>query len=124
MSLDNFYKVLTVKDGSDPNLKLIECEINKDHQVFEGHFPGNPVMPGVCMLHIVKEMAENCVGKSLFMEQCTNVKFLSIMNPQLDSKLWLEIFINEDGDKVRIKGNAKSQDIIVLKLSVVYRSLN
>lgn len=124
MSLENFYKVMTTKDAEDPNIKLIEIEINKDHQVFEGHFPGNPVMPGVCMLHIIKEITEGLVGRSLFMEQCTNVKFLSIINPQLDSRLWLEIAINEDGEKVRVKGTTKFQDSIALKLSVVYRLMN
>ena len=124
MSLENFYSVVAKKDGADPGVKLIEIEINKDHQVFEGHFPGNPVMPGVCMLHIIKEVTEGYVGKALFMEQCTNVKFMSIINPELNSRLSLEIAINEDDEKVKIKGNTIFQDNIALKLSVVYRFMN
>ena len=34
------------------------CRIvfNAAHDIFKGHFPGQPVVPGVCMMEMVKEL--------------------------------------------------------------------
>lgn len=33
------------------------------HPVYAGHFPGNPVLPGVCTLQIVRECLERGTGR-------------------------------------------------------------
>jgi len=40
-------------------------DINKDCDIFNGHFPGHPVVPGACMLQIVKEVLEKALETSL-----------------------------------------------------------
>ena len=32
--------------------------LNASHIIYEAHFPGNPVTPGVCIIQIVKELVE------------------------------------------------------------------
>ena len=29
-------------------------ELNAAHSIFKGHFPGQPIVPGVCMMQMVK----------------------------------------------------------------------
>ena len=48
--------------------------LNKDHDIFKGHFPGNPVTPGVCMMQIVKELTEECIGMKVLLKSASNVK--------------------------------------------------
>ncbi len=40
-------------------------DINKDCDIFKGHFPGHPVVPGACMLQIVKDVLEEALKVSV-----------------------------------------------------------
>jgi 3-hydroxyacyl-[acyl-carrier-protein] dehydratase len=67
---------------SDQELKC-RLVFNEDHAIFKGHFPGNPVVPGVCMMEIVKELLQEQVMQSLVLRTSGNVKFLQIISPLL-----------------------------------------
>ena len=57
MLLENFYKIIHIKEREDGK-QAIEIELNPGHVLYQGHFPGQPVVPGVCTLQIIKESAE------------------------------------------------------------------
>ena len=63
----------------------LSCRIvfNADHDIFKGHFPGQPVVPGVCMMEIVKELLQNKVNKPLVLQNARNVKFLGFISPDM-----------------------------------------
>jgi 3-hydroxymyristoyl/3-hydroxydecanoyl-(acyl carrier protein) dehydratase len=37
-------------------------DINRDCEIFKGHFPGQPIAPGACMLQIVKDILEKATS--------------------------------------------------------------
>ncbi len=118
MLLKNFY---TIKSKNlEGETKKYEVLINKEHDIFLGHFPDNPVMPGVCMIQIIKELTEELVGRSLFMEKCSNVKFTALINPQVNNLLSLDITIKEVEGKFKIKNSTSFGETVALKLSAVY----
>ena len=49
MLLENFYKIIHIKEREDGKQE-IEIELNPGHVLYQGHFPGQPVVPGVCTL--------------------------------------------------------------------------
>ena len=51
------------------------------HKIFEGHFPGQPVVPGACMLQMVKEVTEIILDKKVQLTKADNLKFLQLINP-------------------------------------------
>lgn len=59
-----------------------ELFINADHKIFEGHFPNQPVVPGVCMMQMIKEIVEHVIGKETNLEKAADMKFLAVINPQ------------------------------------------
>lgn len=65
--------------------------INPAHPIFEGHFPGQPVVPGVCMLQLVKDVAETALGKPLFLKLVAQVKFLQVLVPAYQQNIALRI---------------------------------
>lgn len=67
----------TVEEG----IILVEIRLNADHQIYEGHFPGSPVTPGVVQLQIVKEILESHLQRKLRMKAMRICKFLQIINP-------------------------------------------
>lgn len=42
---------------------------------FEGHFDGNPIVPGVCLIELVRVHAESVLGKSLEVNAIRNCRF-------------------------------------------------
>ena len=53
------------------------CTIDFDpaFRGFEGHFEGNPIVPGVCLILAVRAAAETVLGKSLAARSISNCRF-------------------------------------------------
>ncbi|MFH6602755.1 3-hydroxyacyl-ACP dehydratase [Maribacter algicola] len=99
-------------------------QLNKDHRVFEGHFPGNPVMPGVCMIQIIKELTEKALEKKLFLSVASNVKFMAIINPEKNGIIQLVLDITEEDAIVKVKNTTSFEDTVALKLNATFKTLS
>lgn len=123
MVLKDFYKIVSEENTSDSkhNVTIL---VNEKHEIFKGHFPGNPIMPGVCMIQIVKELTEKITKQTLMIQTLANVKFMALINPENNPELRLEldITITED-DLVKVKNTTYFNDTVALKLSNVYKKL-
>jgi 3-hydroxyacyl-[acyl-carrier-protein] dehydratase len=60
---------------------LFTIELNPTHPIYAGHFPGNPVVPGVCQVQIIKELVASIIEKEASLLKSDNIKFLSIIDP-------------------------------------------
>ena len=119
MLLKNLYK--TVSFVYKDNHVNAEIVIDKDHEIFKGHFPDNPVMPGVCMIQIIKELTEKALDLTLFMEKSRNIKFMALINPNINSNLKLELTITEEDGKFKVKNITKMDEVLALKFSGTFR---
>ena len=115
MQLKDFY---TVNDlAVAENKATAKITINKDHHIFDGHFPGNPVTPGVCMMQIIKELTETVVEKKLMMQSSSNIKFMAIINPQKTPDLVLSLDITRTDEGYKVKNSTSFEDTVALKLT-------
>jgi 3-hydroxyacyl-[acyl-carrier-protein] dehydratase len=123
MVLKDFYNVLSEEKISDSKYN-ITILVNEKHEVFKGHFPGNPIMPGVCMIQIIKELTEKITQETLMIQTLANVKFMALINPETNPELRLEldIVITED-DLVKVKNTTYFNDTVALKLNNVYKKM-
>ncbi|WP_348822371.1 3-hydroxyacyl-ACP dehydratase [Flavobacterium aestuarii] len=123
MLLKDFYTIKVLENTVDSKYKA-QITINERHEVFQGHFPGNPIMPGVCMMQIIKELTEQITTCSLFMESLSNVKFMALINPFVNPDLLLELDINTTDDNlVKVKNVSYFDQTVALKLSCVYKKV-
>jgi len=53
-----------------------------DHPAFAGHFPGNPIVPGVVLLDCAILFAEQMLGRPGINWQVGNAKFFSPVGPE------------------------------------------
>jgi len=102
----------------EKNEKISDCKwiseiiINKNSNIFKGHFPEQPILPGVCMLEIIASVfSEITTGERRLIEG-DNIKFLSILDPAVDNKINVAINFNISEDQVynvksEISGNGK-----------------
>jgi 3-hydroxyacyl-[acyl-carrier-protein] dehydratase len=76
---NNFYTIdsFTNEEG----IAKATIAINASHKIFEGHFPGTPVVPGVCMTQMVKEFLEKALSKETRLVKADHLKFLSVISP-------------------------------------------
>ncbi len=123
MLLKDFYKVQSLEKTENQKY-LATVLINENHEVFKGHFPGNPIMPGVCMMQIIKELSEQITESSLIMQSLSNVKFMALINPFITPELRLEIEISSTEEHlVKVKNTTYFNDTVALKLGSVYRKI-
>ncbi|MEW5674711.1 3-hydroxyacyl-ACP dehydratase [Flavobacterium enshiense] len=121
MLLKDFYTVEQLENVSEGKYNAI-VHLNNKHEIFKGHFPDNPVTPGVCMMQIIKELSQEILGSSLLMTSCSNVKFMALINPDVTPKLKLELEISGDlNAEVKVKNTTTFGETVALKLTNTYK---
>lgn len=111
---DEFYKVLEFKKMSE-NQILAVIEINRDHDIYKGHFPNQPIVPGVCQIQIVKELLEELVGKKLQMTHGDNIKFTSMIIPDQTPIVNLEVNFKMNGEEIVCDAKLSFAEIVFTK---------
>lgn len=98
MLINNFFYLKSFHNTGDNPLKyLVSLELNAKHPIFEGHFPGMPVTPGVCLVQMVKEVVGVILEKKLMMTKADNIKFMAIVNPLENNFLSMDLSIKPNG---------------------------
>ncbi|MEM9142435.1 MAG: 3-hydroxyacyl-ACP dehydratase [Bacteroidota bacterium] len=117
--IENLYEVKSFENHE--GVLLATVSLNKNHEIFEGHFPENPVMPGVCMIQMIKELTETATGKSLFLSTCSNIKFMEIINPEKNPVLGLDIHFAQVENTIKVKSTVTYRDTLALKLNALFQ---
>lgn len=120
--LTDFYVLNEIREKGENEYEAL-IRLNKDHDIFKGHFPGNPVAPGVCMLQILKEITSEIIGEKLIMESSNNIKFMALINPETTPDLRLNIILKNEDQTVTVKNICYFEDTIALKMGVKYTIL-
>lgn len=105
MLLKNFYTLVEIDTRDKDNITAI-VDLNKDHEIYNGHFPDNPVVPGVCLTQLIKEVMENVKACELMLVYADNIKFMAVVNPQKNSRLQIDLKIKSDEAEELIKVNS------------------
>jgi len=72
----------TIKESTDSeNSRTCRVALNASHPIFQAHFAGYPIMPGACVVQLIKELASDYLGQSFFIYAVKNMKFLQVINP-------------------------------------------
>jgi 3-hydroxyacyl-[acyl-carrier-protein] dehydratase len=114
--LDDFY-VLKDLIQSDSTIKA-KVEINSKHKVFDGHFPENPVVPGVCMMEMIKEILEISREDNYILSSATNIKFMNILNPFVHPEVeFVHEIVSENTEEIKLKSSILYEETVFLKFS-------
>ncbi len=103
MLLGNFFKIIDTdysKDNSDEF--NVSIELNEEHEIYKGHFPGNPIVPGVCIIQMIKEIMSELFNKKLFLNQGSNIKFISMIKPEINKMLNVNYKVKNDDDAFQL----------------------
>lgn len=120
--LTDFYTLQSFEKAENGSF-IAHIKLNPEHNIFNCHFPGNPVTPGVCMMQIVKELTEEFTQKNLFLKSASNVKFMAIINPFETPELKMILDITENETEIKVKNTTSFGETIALKMSVNYTKI-
>lgn len=116
MLVPNLYRILNQR--VEVTVIRAELEVDATHEIFKGHFPSVPVLPGVCMVQCVKELIESSIEKKTRLDKADMIKFLSMLNPVESNTITAEIIIREKTDeRIVFQASLKNKDHFLLKYS-------
>ena len=101
----------------------LTCNITYDagHPIFAGHFPNQPIVPGVCTMDMIKELLQSATGKNLMLANATPVKFLQLILPDVRPQAlisWKKV-----DDNLSVTASLKVGDTFAFKMNGVYREV-
>lgn len=90
--------------------------INADSEILKGHFPGHPVVPGACMLQIVKEVLERTLNHSVRLKKADQLKFMIMIDPTNTSTVTLDMtYKNAEDDTIVVTAKLSNPDALYFK---------
>lgn len=119
MLVANLFNVL--KKEFDGQRLVASVQINADNRIFEGHFPNNPVAPGVMQVQLVKELMELQFQRELELLTMARCKFLAILNPVKTPEIQVELDVSEDEGQYKVKASGKSEQEVYFKFFATYK---
>ena len=97
----------------------VELEIDQHSEILAAHFPDQPIVPGACMLQIVKEILADSLKTDLRLLRADNIKFLSLVEPSTKT-LQLKIDYKQADQEIRATAILFNGDITYMKLQGVF----
>jgi 3-hydroxyacyl-[acyl-carrier-protein] dehydratase len=79
MLLNDFFIIDDLQTGDGSVRALLHLDVR--HPIFEGHFPGRPVVPGACLLQLVQELAASINIGGLRLIKAEQIKFITPIDP-------------------------------------------
>ncbi len=117
----DFFTMLTLEKGDG----MVKAGLlwNTEHPIFQGHFPGQPVVPGVCMIQLIQETLEQALEKPVELISSTQVKFLHVIDPRQfpSTDLLLQYSVNENGT-YQVTSTLMKEKTNFMKMNAVFSS--
>ncbi len=107
---------LSLTSRNDDNFEA-ELTPPSDFTGFQGHFTGNPILPGVCMLEAVIAAVNRALGVSLNITEVKKAKFFAPVSPDMTVKLEISLDRQENTYLIRAGLSSDNRKIAVISLS-------
>jgi 3-hydroxyacyl-[acyl-carrier-protein] dehydratase len=96
--LNSLYTIKQILREGNSNKLSVMIRLDSSHEIFKGHFPGNPILPGVCVVQILKEILMYQSDNKLILNYASSIKYLSYINPVVNSIINIDVELKEAGD--------------------------
>lgn len=116
--LDSLYKVNSKLETTDDNI-MFSIALNPLHPLFEGHFPDQPILPGVIQLRMVTECVGIRCGRKASLKQVVLAKFIHFIDPQVHRNVDVAMHFTELGDEVEVHATLKYDDLTFTKCDLM-----
>ena len=123
MLKDTFF---TIKDSEDfENSRTYCITLNASHPIFQVHFAGNPIMPGACIVQLIKELTADYFDRQFFTCSVRNMKFLHGINPLESPEITVKLtFTQQESERISVSAVLNNSDRIFTKSTLILEKLS
>jgi 3-hydroxyacyl-[acyl-carrier-protein] dehydratase len=100
----------------DSNLST-EIKFDNNFIGFRGHFPENPILPGVVIINVMIRMLELFNNKKYVLSQIKQAKFIEPVSAETKISFYVKSDKSKDG--IRLNGKVLKSEKIISKISLV-----
>lgn len=120
---DHLYQIVNIEKSGDSC--TFTLRISETHPLFKGHFPETPVLPGVCILQIFKELAEVDLASvsPLGYSEIKQCKFLTPVAMNEPATVLVTITLQQEGAFWNLSASMKSESSIHTSLKAVLTTI-
>ena len=120
--LNSFFNILSENEDEAGN-HVVSITLNPEHVIYQAHFPGKPVTPGVCIIAMVTEALEQWKQRKLNLTLVKNLKFVGIVSPlECHDVEILFQNVEDTTDSLKAKGILRNGNDILTKFSMIYKT--
>lgn len=103
----NFFNITNIRrDESEIEASVT---LNPAHEIFKGHFPDMPIVPGVCILEMTKKITETAFNQSLIYTTVDDCRFVSLINPEETLQISFSLTFDMESGKIQCVVSANQQ---------------
>lgn len=115
---DSLYSIIS--HSSENESQVFRIRLEPEHFIFKAHFPGEPITPGVCIMQIARELAEEATNSVLELSTVKNIKFLKIISPiETEEVNFVLNKISIEGELAKFQISVQDGENVYAKLSFV-----
>lgn len=118
MLKDHFYHILNLTHAD--NAVMASLQLNVEHPIFSGHFPGQPVVPGACMLQMVKEILAEALPGNHQLKKATNLKFIAPVDPNMVDEQELKLTYKPTEEGLQVCASLLANGVVSFKMQGVF----
>lgn len=116
MLLDDLYRI-NIPEKRENNTFHTKIDLNKEHSIFLGHFPGQPVLPGVCLTNAITDIVSISLNRKYYLSSADFIKFINLVVPEQTPSVNAELkILSEENNTVRAEAHVFFENTSFLKL--------
>ena len=117
--LKSIYKIEeSIRTGNSITVCIL---LNPEHDIFKAHFPENPIMPGVMLIQIGRDLLSDILNLHLRLQSAKNIKFLSIINPVINPRVYFHIDFTEVNGLIQADIMIKFEETVFTKIRATFK---
>lgn len=114
--IDKHLKDCIIDDDGTMSATIKYCN---DFPAFEGHFPGQPIVPGVCQIQTAITICEEAHNKQYDLKVVKNAKYFQPI--MLDDTVQCSCTLNDKNGENILKAKISKDDQKIAQLSLVIK---
>ncbi len=115
----NFYNIDQI-ESLENNSYIVKATLIPNHKIYEGHFPSQPVVPGVCTLTIIRECLGKILSREVSFKTIKECKYLSALIPEDEVGIAIAVTItDEEKIMANVERTDNQQKVLKLKAEII-----
>jgi 3-hydroxyacyl-[acyl-carrier-protein] dehydratase len=116
--LNDFFEIINQENTENTLNTLVK--LKKNHRIFDGHFPNRPIVPGVCIMQIAKEILMQKKQCNLQMVESNNIKFTNPIDPRENDTIMVSVNYGHSSALLSSSTIVSSDTVVFCKFQASY----